>query len=770
MTWDATDACGNHSATRTQTITVVDTQPPTIGQAGGNGTIECTATPSFTVPTASDACNGATVNCLGTTTTTTGCTKVITRTWDATDACGNHSATRAQVITVVDTTPPTIGQAGGNTTIECTATPSFTAPTASDACNGATVNCLGTTTSTTGCTKVVTRTWDATDACGNHSATRTQIITVVDTQPPTIGSAGANATVCSTCTPPFAPPTALDACNGATVNLISDFTTAAACPNKWTETRIWDATDACGNHSATRTQIITFANVAPTVSSAPSSQSKTYGAAIDPVTVTANDPDSPGSTLTAAGTSYAKTGGGTSPGLMPGLSIATTATSTNSRTWTVTGCALADVGTYTQTITVTDDCGATTTTSFTIIITSGYVNPVGDGYYTGPSFYWTTGPSSSTTTLTLSATVKNALVNCGDIRTAKVSFFIDNGGGSFTPINGAQNLPVGLVNPGDLSTGTASAIVQYNVGSSTVTQLLIAVRITGNYTGSLDPADESLVTIAIPTPGGLIVGGGKLCNETSAGYIKGAPSPEKTCFSFSVQYNKSLTNVQGGVYLYVKSYNDRNGNTTSTLHTYKLKSTSISGLVISGQRASFGSKANITEIVNGVEQSIEGNCVMQLDVYDKDVPPFGTADSLGVVVYRKAGGVWFSNNWVVTKTVEAALCGGDLSVSGTGTSSTITTTSPMARQSAREIVVFNQLNLKAYPNPSENVFTLQVESDNLKDKISLRIFDMAGRTIQTFTNLAPGQTLKVGSNYKVGVYFIDMMQGDKHKQVKLVKQ
>ncbi|TMI67933.1 MAG: T9SS type A sorting domain-containing protein [Bacteroidetes bacterium] len=94
----------------------------------------------------------------------------------------------------------------------------------------------------------------------------------------------------------------------------------------------------------------------------------------------------------------------------------------------------------------------------------------------------------------------------------------------------------------------------------------------------------------------------------------------------------------------------------------------------------------------------------------------------------------------------------------------------MARQSARELVVFNQLNLKAYPNPSENVFTLQVESDNLKDKISLRIFDMAGRTIQTFTNLSPGQTLKVGSNYKIGVYFIDMMQGDKHKQVKLVKQ
>src|SRR5262249_48450690 len=263
-TWDATDACGNHSATRTQIITVVDTTPPTIGQAGGNATIECTATPSFTDPTASDACNGATVNNLGTTTSTTGCTTTLTRTWDATDACGNHSATRTQIITVVDTTPPTIGQAGGNATIECTATPSFTDPTASDACNGATVNNLGTTTSTTGCTTVLTRTWDATDACGNHSATRTQVITVVDTTPPTIGQAGGNATIECTATPNFTAPTASDACNGATVNNLGTTTTTipgAVCTVVLTRT--WDATDACGNHSATRTQVITVTDTTP---------------------------------------------------------------------------------------------------------------------------------------------------------------------------------------------------------------------------------------------------------------------------------------------------------------------------------------------------------------------------------------------------------------------------------------------------------------------------------------------------------------------------
>src|SRR5205814_120035 len=259
--WDATDACGNHSATRTQNITVQDTEAPTIGSAGADATIECTATPNFTQPTANDACNGATVNFLGESSTGNSCLIVITRKWDATDACGNHSATRTQNITVQDTQAPTIGSAGADATIECTATPNFTQPTASDECNGATVNFLGETSTGNSCLKVITRKWDATDACGNHSATRTQNITVQDTEAPTIGSAGANATIECTATPNFTPPTANDDCSGATVNQLTSTMTGSACLKVYTRT--WDATDACGNHSATRTQTITDVDTQP---------------------------------------------------------------------------------------------------------------------------------------------------------------------------------------------------------------------------------------------------------------------------------------------------------------------------------------------------------------------------------------------------------------------------------------------------------------------------------------------------------------------------
>src|SRR5205807_6237486 len=67
------------------------------------------------------------------------------------------------------TTAPNIGGQGSNATIECPATPSFTAPTASDLCGGSTVQDLGATTTAGTCANNYTsaRSWKAVDACRN---------------------------------------------------------------------------------------------------------------------------------------------------------------------------------------------------------------------------------------------------------------------------------------------------------------------------------------------------------------------------------------------------------------------------------------------------------------------------------------------------------------------------------------------------------------------------------------------------------------------------
>src|SRR5438067_9282998 len=104
----ATDGCGNN-ASYVQTMTVRDTTRPTI-TCSINVVRDCqldTSTNNTGVATAQDTCSSVTVTYSDSVSNTCGGTKIIARTWVATDACGNSSRC-VQTITVRDTTPPTI--------------------------------------------------------------------------------------------------------------------------------------------------------------------------------------------------------------------------------------------------------------------------------------------------------------------------------------------------------------------------------------------------------------------------------------------------------------------------------------------------------------------------------------------------------------------------------------------------------------------------------------------------------------------------------------
>src|SRR6185503_12481146 len=185
--------------------------------------------------------------------------KVFTRTWNASDGCGNTSGTAAQSITVRDVTAPVIGAAGADFSVSgCPGTTDanalgWTAPTANDACQGAvTPSIVSTVSSGTSCARVFTRTWNASDGCGNTSGTVAQNITVRDVTAPVIGAAGANFSVsgCPNTTDPnslgFTAPTANDACQGARpVDIVSTVSSGNSCTKVFTRT--WNASDGCGN-------------------------------------------------------------------------------------------------------------------------------------------------------------------------------------------------------------------------------------------------------------------------------------------------------------------------------------------------------------------------------------------------------------------------------------------------------------------------------------------------------------------------------------------
>jgi uncharacterized repeat protein (TIGR01451 family) len=112
ITYTATDTAGN-STTKTRTVTVVDTTPPTITLNGANPmTVECHT--SFTDPgaTANDGCAGDLTSAI----VATGTVNVnvpgdYTRTYTVSDGYNTQTATRT--VHVVDTTPPTINLKSG---------------------------------------------------------------------------------------------------------------------------------------------------------------------------------------------------------------------------------------------------------------------------------------------------------------------------------------------------------------------------------------------------------------------------------------------------------------------------------------------------------------------------------------------------------------------------------------------------------------------------------------------------------------------------------
>jgi hypothetical protein len=179
--WRATDACGN-SAVTTQIITVQDTQPPVFTNVPAHITIQCSTTLPFPgTAAATDNCQGSVqTTFLGQFRTDGNCLNnyTITRSWRAIDQCGN-SVTATQLITVVDTQNPGFQNPPANVTVTCNNIPGVPAVVGQDNCGSATVAYLGQSQSSGDCQSgyTISRTWRATDLCGNQSS-YTQTITV----------------------------------------------------------------------------------------------------------------------------------------------------------------------------------------------------------------------------------------------------------------------------------------------------------------------------------------------------------------------------------------------------------------------------------------------------------------------------------------------------------------------------------------------------------------------------------------------------------------
>jgi len=176
---------GDTTVTETcdETWTVVDTTGPVISNVG-DATFECPVDDGTNPPPVTDACG----NFDGEATSTDGTliggcsanTGTKTRTWEATDTCGNSAIPVTQQITIQDTVAPVLTCSDSTNSLSnvgCDAMiPGASAGdcTATDACDGdVSVDFCCTFDATNG----FTRTWTASDACGKEAST-VQTITV----------------------------------------------------------------------------------------------------------------------------------------------------------------------------------------------------------------------------------------------------------------------------------------------------------------------------------------------------------------------------------------------------------------------------------------------------------------------------------------------------------------------------------------------------------------------------------------------------------------
>jgi len=192
-TWTAADDTGNTDV-GTQTITVQDTTDPVLAGVPADVSVECNKVPVAALVTATDNCGGevAPVVTYAEVRTDGNCANsyTLTRTWTATDACGNTDVDE-QVITVQDTTDPVLAGVPADVSVECNKVPVAALVTATDNCgdNPVITYAQVRTDEVDSCPSnyTLTRTWTATDACGNASS-ESQVITVEDTIAPTLTS------------------------------------------------------------------------------------------------------------------------------------------------------------------------------------------------------------------------------------------------------------------------------------------------------------------------------------------------------------------------------------------------------------------------------------------------------------------------------------------------------------------------------------------------------------------------------------------------------
>ena len=288
-------------------------------------------------------------------------------------------------------------------------------------------------------------------------------------------------------------------------------------------------------------------------------------------------------------------------------------------------------------------------------------NQIAAATYTGTLYASTSSASSTTATVILAATVRDPSAlptsdtsydpHPGDIRNARVGF-LDTDSGELI-----ASPPVGLVNALDPKTGAATHKWSLTIPSCATppcsTSFTIMTMVPRDRLGYYLSMPEYTIVEIVQPGSNSISGGGYLVLRSPAGLI--APGVgSKANFGFNVKFNKPGAKLQGRINTIVRS----NG------RAYQIKGNSMSSLAVkasaSPATATFSGKASIQDITDPKKPiPVDGNATLEVAITDTGNPKTNT---IGITVWNKNGGLWFSSNWNGARTVPQTLGGGNLAI------------------------------------------------------------------------------------------------------------
>lgn len=565
--------------------------------------------------------------------------------------------------------------------------------------------------------------WSATDGAGN-TATAVQKIIITDNESPVITQFPIDVNVTCAADVPAANTGSVTATDNCTVSVshVGDLISNQTCANRYTLTRTYKATDG-SNNTATRSQLITVNdNVPPQITGLNTSRQilAPPNHKLQEITVNYNISDncntSPSYTFDVTSNEAVNgTGDGDTD---PDWEIiddhhirlrAERAANGNGRVYTII-------------ITANDGCNAAVTSSAQVVVAHNITGP-----HSGQSF-------KVGSTVAFSGEFWDVPTNK---HTAK--WLID----------GSTTSKATLTEPSGVKNGKVTG--SYKFSSPGVYKLQMNVTDqNGTTTYANTNGDLEAIVVIYDPNGGHTYGGGYFDSPAGA-LIPDASATGKASYGFAMNYFKNSTYPKGETQFEFK------------VGDFEFNALNFDYLVISSSVAQFKGTGKIIGGQSGVG--------FTMTVVDGQLDGSGV-DKLRMKVYNKNNGAIIYDNQPGAS--DAALpttpvgTNSTVVISGVTSSLTSANTGQKEEMEIKAREVSNGLDVIAFPNPSANNFTIDVKANSITEKITMQVIDMHGRIIET-RNVNGNSLIRFGERYNPGTYFVRIIQGKEHKEIKLVK-